>query len=425
MNKINFTAGSAISASQLNTLQTNIDNAYASGVKSVASSTNSDGNTVLTFTHYDGTTTTITLPKGSSLNFNVVGGTTAPASPTNNTIWVKTSATITDWAFGNSNPYSSPSAGNVYFRTALSGILINVIEDNTINIYLNNAQQYLNGIWTVVECSVYQNGKWVKCVSYLPEFTYTGDYKITDDYGVELTEDAENWQIQFLTSGDLKFTALNGATDGIDIFLVGGGGGGTAVGANPTQPSSLSQNLGSPGGGSGYTKTHTVVEVANTTLYPVVVGAGGAIGVNGGQSNITIGSTTYSAEGGNCSTYKAHGGPGGSGGAGGGGDPVANGGIDGGNGGAGVYQGTTFTNGGAGQGTTTKAFGEADGVLYATGGGAGGNYGKSTGVSTSQGTGGGDTPNTGDGGKGGGYKASGGVATAGGSGIVIIRNTRG
>ena len=424
MNKINFTAGSAIQASQLNTLQTNIDNAYAAGVKSVASSTNSNGDTVLTFTHYDSKTTTITLPKGSSLNFNIVGGTTAPASPTENTIWVKTSTTITDWAFATSNPYSSPSAGAVFFRTASGGVALNVLSDKTIYIYINGVQQYINNKWSTAECSIYQNGKWVSCKAYIPSFTYTGDYKITNDEGVVLSGDAEDWQIHLLTSGVLSFTALNGAADGVDIFLVGGGAGGSAVGANTTGKSPY-QN-GSAGGGSGYTSTEFVVEVSEGGAYNVSIGAGGAVHTDGGATSIAIGSSTYTAAGGKCSTYNAAGGNGGSGGGGGGYQTSGAGGVDGGNGG----QGTTAYNtqaaaGGAGQGSTTRAFEDSDGVLYATGGGAGGGYNTNTGASMPQGTGGGNTPNTGNGGKGGGNKEAGGVATAGGSGIVIIRNTRG
>ena len=36
---------------------------------------------------------------GASLNFKVVGGTAAPASPKENTVWVNTSTAITGWAF--------------------------------------------------------------------------------------------------------------------------------------------------------------------------------------------------------------------------------------------------------------------------------------------------------------------------------------
>lgn len=266
--------------------------------------------------------------------------------------------------------------------------------------------------------------------STIPDFTYTGDFEIINDAGDPITTSQDNWQIRLLTSGTLTFKDLNGAADGIDIFLVGGGGGGSAVGSNPSNTSSLSISPGSAGGGSGYTKTYSGISVASNTAYSAAIGTGGAVHADGGQTSITIGAATYSADGGKCSTYNAHGGAGGSGGGAGGhggasgSEGGAPGGVDGGNGTNGQYQNVTLASGGAGQGTTTRAFGEADGVLYATGGGAGGNYHKSAGTSYPQGAGGGNNPNTGDGGKGGGYKASGGAATAGGSGVIIIRNHR-
>ena len=80
-----------------------------------------------------------------------------------------------------------------------------------------------------------------------------------------------------------------------------------------------------------------------------------------------------------------------------------------------VTNGGGGTNAGAGQGTTTREFGESTGKLYATGG---------SGVSKKNGQ-----ANTGDGGSGGKYsETSNGTAPSGGSGgsgIVIIRNARG
>lgn len=266
--------------------------------------------------------------------------------------------------------------------------------------------------------------------STIPEFTYTGDYEIIDDEGNTITTSQDDWQIRLLTSGNLTFTALNGAENGIDIFLVGGGAGGSAVGSNPSNTSSLSISPGSAGGGSGYTKTYSNLSIMNGITYSASIGAGGAIHTDGGQTTFTIGPNTYSADGGKCSTYNAHGGAGGSGGGAGGhggnsgSEGGASGGTDGNKGEDGIYQNVTLANGGVGQGTTTRAFGEENGILYATGGGAGGNYYKSAGTSYSQGPGGGNNPNTGDGGKGGGYQASGGTATAGGSGVIIIRNHR-
>ena len=41
---------------------------------------------------------------GASLNFKVVGGTSTPSSPKENTIWVNTDAEISSWAFSAEEP---------------------------------------------------------------------------------------------------------------------------------------------------------------------------------------------------------------------------------------------------------------------------------------------------------------------------------
>ena len=259
----------------------------------------------------------------------------------------------------------------------------------------------------------------------IPIFTYDGEYEIVNDAGETITVSKSDWNIRLLTSGVLTFQDLKNASSGIDIFLVGGGGGGAAVGAGgrPKFP----YGYGSGGGGAGYTKTQTNVSISTGTSYSVTIGAGGGIASKGGASSVVIGANTYSANGGNGGSG-ARGGAGGSGGGGGGYEKpggTADGGTDGASGESGYNQySTSLDNGGYGQQTTTRAFGENTGALYASGGGAGGGNNANTGANMSQGDNGGANPNTGDGGKGGGYQTGGGTATAGGSGIIIIRNHR-
>ena len=248
-------------------------------------------------------------------------------------------------------------------------------------------------------------------VSSKPTYTYTGSSQLIDDGN-------GNWRIKFLTSGTLTFTNVGNGINGIDVFLVGGGGSGYY----------RSNNQYSGGGGGGYTRTQKNVSIANNSSYNIVVGAGGAIPTtqgtgNNGQASSAFG---YSASGG----YAPNNGvfaydliAGGNGGSGGG-SAASNGGSDGSNG-SGTY-------GGAGQGTTTREFGESTGTLYSGGGGGGGDaYGgwvvTSGGVG---GGGGGNVTNTkaGDGvantGGGGGNAPGLGKCGSGGSGIVIIRNAR-
>lgn len=247
----------------------------------------------------------------------------------------------------------------------------------------------------------------------VPQFTYTGSYKLLDDSGNTITTSSNvtNWRIKFLTSGTLKFTNLFSAANGIDIFCVGGGGGGDAS-----------------GGCGGRTTTAKAKTVTAGTSYTVTVGAGGSAGNSGGNSS--FGSLASAAGGG---------GPGGAGGSGGGGSGLyitssnkangGNGGSDGSNGTNGY--GTDGFRNGSGQGSTTRAFGSSNGSLYAGGGGGAGDYNCSAGTGGSGGggaggsihdsnprAGGNGTANTGGGGGGGSHGGS------GGSGIIIIRNKR-
>lgn len=231
-------------------------------------------------------------------------------------------------------------------------------------------------------------------LSTIPEFTYTGDYEIVNDSDEPITVSQDNWKIRFLTSGTLTFTNLNGAENGIDVFLVGGGGNGETI-------------RGARGGGGGYTKTVKGVSIAIATPYTVTIGAS---------------SGTSSAFG--VSANGASGADGGSGGGGGGSSSgtSGNGGSNGGNGTAG-----NVSNGGTGQGTTTREFGESIGKLYSGGGGGSAAYAGAAGDSTAGaganfgGAAKNGVANTG----GGGGAAYSGTAGRGGSGIAIIRNARG
>ena len=235
-----------------------------------------------------------------------------------------------------------------------------------------------------------------------PTYTYTGSSQLIDDGN-------GNWRIKFLTSGTLVINDILNISNGIDVFLVGGGAGGAGSGA---------------GGGGGYTKTIKKVSVTLNNGYAITIGAGGNADENGGSSS----AFGYSVSGGKTGYYD-----GGAGGSGGGSGfrkqelaSAGAGGSDGSNGGAGQY------NGGVGQGTTTREFGEAGEKLYAGGGGGGGNnygpasvcYSGGPGGAGGGGAGGRTEGSAGETNTGGGGGGTSGVLYAGGSGIVIIRNAR-
>lgn len=242
-----------------------------------------------------------------------------------------------------------------------------------------------------------------------PEFTYTGDYEVVDDSDNPISDFANwknNWKIRFLTSGTFTVTKLNGWDGRLDVFLVGGGGGGYLRG----------------GGGGGYTKTAKNIQVQAGTPYSIVIGAGSVGSASGGLSS-AFSITAQGGHGGNNT--------GGAGGSGGGGraDNIMDGGAGGSDGGNGQK---SYFDGGTGQGTTTREFGQANGTLYAGGGGgcgsgggtggAGGSGGGGTGGNEAKKIDGVNGQNNTGGGAGGAREVQ--AGTKGGSGIAIIRNAR-
>lgn len=192
------------------------------------------------------------------------------------------------------------------------------------------------------------------------DFNWTGGdgtYQVLDDGG-------GNWRIKSLSSG--TFTPLKNMV--VDAFLVGAGGG------------KGSARCG--GGGAGYTTTVRSITLAANTAYQITIGAAGKNGSTGNSTSATDGTdggttsafSIVAAGGKGSTTGRGTGGTGRSGDGGSGGGGYISGGSNGvrgsAAGGTDGRDGTTATTaGGKGQGTTTREFGEADGDLYASGGG--------------------------------------------------------
>lgn len=238
----------------------------------------------------------------------------------------------------------------------------------------------------------------------LPEFTYSGTYKLLDDDENELTTTDGDWNIVFLTSGVARFTKLNGAANGIDVFVLGGGGNGgelylTTAGGKPYYS-------GGGGGGGGYRTNTFDVEIVANTPYEIVVGGGG-----GGNSS----AFSVSANGGGNGGSSKSGGEGGDGGSRGGkGGEVSDNAQNGEDGMCAFLKDTGYRYGGGGGGGAGF-----DGAAYVRGeDGEGGKDGGAEGGESAE-------ANTGGGGGGCDVYDDGLDSTGtGGSGIVIIRNKR-
>ena len=161
----------------------------------------------------------------------------------------------------------------------------------------------------------------------------------------------------------------------IDIFCVGGGGAG-----RHSDYAGSTYNHGGGGGGGGYTKIVSNLSVSAGQSISIVVGNGSATYYNnGGNSSISrSGVLLCNADGAKYDSsygWAMNPGDGGSGG-GGGAEHNARRAYNGAGGGSNGSDGIPITDlqvtmNGKGQGTTTRAFGESSGTLYAGGGGGG------------------------------------------------------
>jgi hypothetical protein len=103
---------------------------------------------------------------GSSLNYEVVDGTSAPSSPSENTIWIDTSTTITSHIFSAAEP-ENPDAGMVWISVGTSSaVAFSVTEENPIIVYPISAKQYVNCEWVDKTAKSYQNAQWVDWITY-------------------------------------------------------------------------------------------------------------------------------------------------------------------------------------------------------------------------------------------------------------------
>lgn len=96
---------------------------------------------------------------GTELNFTVVGGTTQPENPKENTIWVNTEAEITSYHFGNAEP--TAEEGMVWILSDWTGgTKFNALKKNSLTVYPYIVNQYINNTWELKSSLIYQNGSW-------------------------------------------------------------------------------------------------------------------------------------------------------------------------------------------------------------------------------------------------------------------------
>lgn len=103
---------------------------------------------------------------GPGLNFKVVGGTSQPTNPRENTIWVNTDTSITSYVFSITQP--TGSAGMVWFQIGTSSsVPFNALKKNTLRVYPTSCKQYVSGSWVAKTAKTYLNSKWTDWSTYL------------------------------------------------------------------------------------------------------------------------------------------------------------------------------------------------------------------------------------------------------------------
>lgn len=112
---------------------------------------------------------------GGGLNFKVVGGTTQPRNPKENTIWVNTDTEISGWEFSASEP-ENPAEGMVWIATANTGsVNANLLKKNAVTVCLISAKQYIGGSRSNKSAYIYQRASWVQFSYGLLYLYNTGD----------------------------------------------------------------------------------------------------------------------------------------------------------------------------------------------------------------------------------------------------------
>lgn len=103
------------------------------------------------------------MTTGIELNFEVVGGTSQPSNPKENTIWVNTSTAISGWIIDSgTNIPEDVADGTVFIHTTdNSNISFNVLKDGYLFVNPMAAYQFKSNSWNGVDFKIYKAGEWL------------------------------------------------------------------------------------------------------------------------------------------------------------------------------------------------------------------------------------------------------------------------
>lgn len=139
---------------------------------------------------------------GTSLNFKVVGGTTQPTNPKENTIWVNTDTKITGWVFSATQP-TAPAEGMVWIETGSeSKVGFNALKKNGVCVYPLRVSQFVAGVWADKEAKIHQNGTW-NDLNLIIDIYVNGQFSVISGFTVsDGTVKNENNMLTFASNGN-------------------------------------------------------------------------------------------------------------------------------------------------------------------------------------------------------------------------------
>lgn len=148
----------------------------------------------------------ITVGGGSGINLKVVGGTTQPSNPKENTIWVKTSSAVGNVYYTAVAP-SSPALNDIWISVHPTYVTryIPISDKPYTQLPVSFCCQYDGNYWQGKETMVYMNSAWkglklllhqkslgIGSTSYWSAFATQGNYASTQNLQAPTFESSEN-----------------------------------------------------------------------------------------------------------------------------------------------------------------------------------------------------------------------------------------
>lgn len=135
------------------------------------------------------------------LNFHVVGGTTQPSNPKENTVWVNTSLAVNGWHVAKEQP-AGMATGDVWIPSGReNSAAINALKKNAITVSISPAQQKTSSGLVKVPTKLYRSGAWetIESIVFLynngDECTHlTGGWTGKNGYGI--TKNADYFRVE-------------------------------------------------------------------------------------------------------------------------------------------------------------------------------------------------------------------------------------